>query len=109
MPGYLIANVEIRDPVLYARYREAVGPLVTAFRGRFLVRGGEIEVREGNPGFNRLVVVEFPSLADARGFYESDEYRPVMQLRLDSCVSHVVLVEGLAADAPVAQSMRPPT
>ena len=107
MPGYLIANLEIRDPALYGRYREQVGPLVAAFGGRFLVRGGAIEVREGDPGFKRLVVLEFPSLAEARRFYDSDEYRPVMQLRLDSCVSDVVLVEGHAAGSATVQTARP--
>ena len=98
MPGYLIANIEVRDAALYGRYREEVAPLVAAFGGRFLVRGGELEILEGELPLKRLVVLEFPSLAEARRFYNSDEYRPVMQLRLDSCVSHVVLVEGYAAE-----------
>ncbi len=58
MPGYLIANIEVHDAALYARYREQVAPLVAAFGGRFLVRGGAVQVLEGDPGFKRLVVLD---------------------------------------------------
>lgn len=94
MPGYLIANLEIRDPALFQKYREQVAPLIKGFGGRYLVRGGELRILEGALPVKRLIVLEFPSLAEVERFYDSEEYRPVMQLRLDSCVSDVVMVEG---------------
>jgi uncharacterized protein (DUF1330 family) len=94
MAGYLIANLEIHDPATFARYREQVSPLIAQFGGRYIVRGGDLQVLEGQLPFQRLVVLEFPSLAEARRFYDSPEYQPVMQLRLDSCKSDVVLVDG---------------
>ena len=94
MPGYLVANLDVRDPALYARYRDAVEPIVAQFGGRYLVRGGHVDAREGGLSLKRLVILEFASLDQARRFYESEEYRPAKQLRLDSCVSDVVLVEG---------------
>lgn len=94
MPAYMIVNIEVRDAETYAKYRELAGPLVAKFGGRYLVRGGEIRKMEGDLGFKRLVVLEFPSVADAERFYYSPEYAPVLKLRLDSTKSDAVLVEG---------------
>ncbi|MBX6426525.1 MAG: DUF1330 domain-containing protein [Variibacter sp.] len=96
MAGYLIANIEVHDPATFAKYRAQVAPLVARFGGRYLVRGGDLEHVEGRLPVRRLVVLEFPSLTEARRFYESAEYAPVMQLRLASAKSDVALVEGYA-------------
>ena len=94
MAGYLIANIEVQDAGTFAQYRDQVAPLIARFGGRYLVRGGELDHREGRLPFQRLVVLEFPSLAEAKRFYESPEYAPVLKLRVDSCKSDVALVEG---------------
>jgi uncharacterized protein (DUF1330 family) len=94
MAGYLIANIEVRDADGFAKYREQVAPLIAQFDGRYLVRGAELDHREGKLPFHRLVVLEFPSLAQARKFYESAEYAPLLKLRTDSTKSDVALVEG---------------
>ena len=94
MAGYLIANLSIHDPKAFEEYRKRVAPLVARFEGRYLVRGGELRTLEGNTSFKRLIVLEFPSLADAQRFYESPEYAPVLKLRLASATGDVVLAEG---------------
>lgn len=94
MAGYLIANLSIHDPKVFEEYRKKVAPLVARFKGRYLVRGGELRTLEGNGNFKRLIVLEFPSLADAQGFYDSPEYAPVLKLRLASATGDVVLVDG---------------
>jgi uncharacterized protein (DUF1330 family) len=94
MAGYLIANLHIYDPKAFAKYREQVTPLIARHGGRYLIRGGELRTLEGDPGFERLVVLEFPSLAEAQRFYDSPEYEPVRQLRLASAKGTVVLVDG---------------
>lgn len=96
MAGYLIANLDVKDADAFAKYREQVAPLIARFGGRYLVRGGEVDHREGQLPLKRLVVLEFPSLAEARRFYESDEYAPLLKLRTDSTNSDLVLVEGYA-------------
>jgi uncharacterized protein (DUF1330 family) len=58
------------------------------------VRGGALERLEDADGFNRVVVLEFPSLEAARTFYHSADYAPLSKLRAESTVSQVVLVEG---------------
>ena len=95
MAAYFIVNLDIRDAERFGAYRERVAPLVEKHGGRYLVRGGELHPVEGDFGLKRLVVLEFPSLDAARGFYGSPEYAPLLKLRLEASRSHVVFVEGV--------------
>ena len=99
MPAYIIANIEVRDPATFETYRAKVPPIIAKFGGRYLVRGGDVQPLEGNPGLKRLVILEFPSLEAARRFYDSPEYEPVKRLRLESATSDLALVEGHAPPA----------
>lgn len=94
MAGYLIANIKVTDPEGFARYRAAVPEVIARHGGRYLVRGGEMERLENAGGFNRVVVLEFPSLEAARAFYHSADYAPLLAMRASSSESQVVLVEG---------------
>jgi len=96
VPAYLVARIEVTDAAGFDAYRAAVVPVLAAFGGRYIVRGGAVEVLEGGPPPGRMVVVEFPTMDAARTFYGSTEYAPVLKLRLDSTVSEVVLVEGVS-------------
>jgi len=96
MPGYLIANIKVTDPEGFERYRAGVPAVIAQYGGRYLVRGGAMERVESAAGFNRVVVLEFPSLEAARTFYTSPEYAPLLKLRLASTESEAVLVEGYA-------------
>jgi uncharacterized protein (DUF1330 family) len=97
MKGYLIANIDVHDPKTFAEYRDKVAPLIARFGGRYLVRGGKLRQLEGDLEFKRLVVLEFPTLADAERFYDSPEYQPLIALRGSSTVSDVTIVEGYDA------------
>ena len=94
MPAYVIANIDVTDPVGFERYRAAVPPVIAAHGGRYLVRGGELHALEGALPLKRLVILEFPSLEAARRFYASPEYQPLLALRLASTRSELVMVEG---------------
>ena len=94
MAGYIIANIDVHDGEMFGRYRDAVAPLIAQFGGRYLVRGASLEHAEGKLPFKRLVILEFPSLADAKRFYDSPEYAPVLKLRVDSATSDLAFVEG---------------
>jgi uncharacterized protein (DUF1330 family) len=96
MAAYLIANLRITDPERFGQYREQVSPMIARFGGRYLVRGGAVEVVEGDPSLNRLVILEFPSMERLREFYGSAEYAPLLALRGACTVSDVALVEGVA-------------
>ena len=94
MPGYLIANVKVTDPEGFERYRAGVPAVIAQFGGRYAVRGGAMERLENADGFNRIVVLEFPSLDAVRAFYFSPEYAPLLKLRIETTESQVMLVDG---------------
>jgi uncharacterized protein (DUF1330 family) len=96
MPGYVIAEVEVTDPATYEEYRKRVPAIVAQYGGKYLVRGGAVESKEGGWNPKRLVVLEFASLEQARKWYHSPEYAPVLALRLKAARSKRVLVEGAA-------------
>ena len=96
MPAYLIVETDITDPEQYEQYKAASPGAIAAAGGRFLVRGGELAVLEGDWHPTRLVVVEFPDLETARRFYESEEYRAAMKLREGAARLNMVAVEGIA-------------
>lgn len=96
MPAYLIANVDIVDPALFADYRRQVAPTLADHGGRFLVRGGSSEVLEGAWAPTRLVVIEFPSMVALKSWYASPAYRPLIELRQRAARSQLVAVEGAA-------------
>jgi uncharacterized protein (DUF1330 family) len=93
MAAYLVARLKVHDPDMFQRYRESVTPLVDRFGGRFRVRGGELQVLEGEwPP--RLVIIEFQSRDAARLFYDSPEYQQILPLRLRSSDGNVAIVDG---------------
>ena len=95
MPAYVIGDVrEVRDPDALAEYRRRNTDAVARHGGRFVVRGGELGVLEGEWPTTRIVVIEFPDLAAARGWYESDEYAPLKALRRQASDTNLVIVEG---------------
>jgi uncharacterized protein (DUF1330 family) len=94
MAAYFVARLKVHDPAMFERYREAVASLVQRFGGRYLARGGELEVLEGDwPP--RLAIVEFQSRDAARLFYDSPEYQEILPLRQASAHTAVVIVEGV--------------
>jgi uncharacterized protein (DUF1330 family) len=95
MKGHLIANVEVADPSAYERYRSRTAAIVDRHGGRFLVRGGEIEALEGDPGFARLVIIEFPSVAAAHAFYQSPEYQEIIPFRTAASEGRLCIVAGV--------------
>ena len=94
MPAYLVAQIDVQDPAGFEEYRARVAPVVEAYGGRYMVRTDRLERLEGVEPRGRLVILEFPSMDAARSFYRSAEYAPLLQQRLDSTASDIVLVEG---------------
>jgi len=95
MPAYLIAEVQVTDPAAYEDYRKQVPAIIAKYGGRYLVRGGKVETKEGSWTPPRFVIVEFPTMEQARKFYESAEYAPVLAIRTKASKSKLILAEGL--------------
>jgi len=94
MPAYILVQVDVYDLEGYARYRDVVLPSITAYGGRFLVRGGQIETLEGTWRPPRLVILEFPDAERGRAWWASPEYAGPKALRLATARSEMILVEG---------------
>ena len=94
MAAYVIAEVNVTDPKLYEDYKKLVPATVEKYGGRFAVRGGALETKEGGWNPARLVVLEFPTMEQARKWYHSPEYAPALAIRLKAANAKVILVEG---------------
>ncbi len=97
MPAYVIAMLEVTDPVAYERYKAASPPTIAAAGGRYLTRGGERTALEGVHDGRRVVLLEFPTMEAARGWYDGEAYRAARELRA-TCARNVtfLLLAGLA-------------
>jgi len=93
--GYAIVRVSISDEDRYADYRSGTLASLEPFGGRFIVRGGATECVEGTWDADRTVVIEFPSLEQARSWYHSDGYQQLAAIRREASNADFVLVEGI--------------
>ena len=96
MAAYVVAEVNVNDPALFAEYGKGVPASIAAYGGKYLVRGGAVEPKEGSWEPKRVVVLEFPSMAQARKWYDSAEYKPLLAMRLKAAQSRMIFVEGYA-------------
>ena len=96
MAAYVIADVrEVRDVDALVEYRRRNTDAVANHGGRFLVRGGQATLLEGEWDALRIVVIEFPDVAAARAWYESAEYEPLKALRREASDTNIILLEGV--------------
>ncbi len=95
MPAYVIVETDIHDPEQYDLYRAASPAAVDAGGGRFVARGGELAVLEGDWHPSRIVILEFPDLETAKRWYESPEYQEAKALREGAANLRMVAVEGV--------------
>jgi len=96
MPAYVIACVnDAWDQEKLVEYRERNTDVVAAHGGRFVARGGRHEVLEGDYAPLRIVVIEFDDLEAAKGWYESDDYAPLRELRRSASDTDIFVVEGV--------------
>ena len=94
MSAYVIGEIDVTDPAVYEDYRKQVLAVVTKYGGRFLVRGGKVDSKEGGWAPKRIVVLEFPSMEQAQKWYHSAEYAPLIKLRQKASKGKLILVEG---------------
>ena len=95
MAAYMMAKIEITDPVQYAKYVAATPGVIARFGGKFIARGGETVTLEGPEERRRVAIVEFPSLEKIKEFYNSPDYREVMKLREGAATVSLVAIEGV--------------
>ncbi len=95
MAAYVIADVEVLDAAGYEEYRQKVPATIAAVGGRYLARGGATEKLEGSWLPKRCVILEFPSMAVFRAWWDSPEYQALRAIRERTTRSHLIVTEGL--------------
>ena len=95
MPAYVIVETDVTDPEPYERYRDVAPASIAAHGGRYLVRGGELAILEGDWNPSRVVVLEFADLETAKRWYDSEEYGEARKLREGAASLNMVAVEGV--------------
>jgi len=94
MSAYIIVEVTIHDPLLYEDYKKLTPSSVTAYGGKFIVRGGKKETLEGDWQPERIVVLEFPTMERAKEWWDSPEYAPAKRIRQATSHTKMILIEG---------------
>jgi uncharacterized protein (DUF1330 family) len=95
MAAYAIVDVRVTDVAGFAEYGKRVPATLAAFGGRVIARGGDMEVLEGAWKPNRLVILEFPSLATLKAWYQSPEYQHLLEGRKRAADTNLVIVDGI--------------
>jgi uncharacterized protein (DUF1330 family) len=94
MASYIVADIEITDPDEYQKYAQQTAGTLKEYGGKFLVRGGQPETVEGDWKATRIVIIEFPSVEQAKAWYDSPEYSAIKGIRQRSAISNILLVHG---------------
>jgi len=95
MSAYIIVEVEVKDPVKYEDYKKLTPASISAYGGRFIVRGGKAELIEGKLEPKRIVVLEFENSERAKAWWNSPEYSDAKKLRHATAESRMILIEGV--------------
>ena len=94
MSAYVIVEIEIHNPAEYEEYKKLTPASIAAYDGRFAVRGAQTESLEGDWNPQRIVVLEFPSVARAKEWWHSEEYATAKAIRQRSAKTKMLVVEG---------------
>ncbi len=95
MAAYLIVDLKITDPIAWEAYKAAVPAVIHKHGGEYLIRGGALQVLEGEWQPNRVVVLRFPDGRALDAFWSDPEYLPLKELRHRVAHSNIVRVEGV--------------
>jgi uncharacterized protein (DUF1330 family) len=95
MSAYIVVDCEVTDPIRYEKYKKLAQAAIAKHGGRYIVRGGEAAVLEGEWQPRRIVVLEFPSPSAVRRFYSSPEYRAARAEREGAARMNMITVAGV--------------
>ena len=95
MAGYVITEVHVTDPAVYSEFLERVTSTVQDHGGKFIARGGAIEVIEGDWTPPRIAILEFDNVEQEKTWLKSPEYSDLDEIRRKSSTLNMIVVEGL--------------
>lgn len=95
MAAFVLVEVSIHNPELYESYKKLTPGSIEPFGGRFVVRGAQTESLEGDWKPERLVILEFPSVENAKAWWSSELYSKAKEIRYRAANSKMLVVETL--------------
>lgn len=95
MKAYIIVDVNITNPKRYEDYRKLTPASLVPYDGKFIARGGATETLEGDWAPGRIVVLEFPSMQQAKAWWSSAGYAPAKAIRQSAANTKMIVVEGV--------------
>lgn len=95
MHAYVIVEITIHDQNLYEEYKKLTPAAISAYDGKFLIRGAKTEALEGEWNPQRIVVLEFPSVERAKEWWHSPEYSEARGIRQRAATTKMIVVEGM--------------
>jgi len=95
MAAYIIVDLSVTNPAGFEEYKKLVPPTIAAFGGKYLARGGRVEMLEGGWDPERIAILEFPTLERAREWWASEAYRLPKQMRQESATTRMIVVESV--------------
>ena len=95
MAGYFIVQINVTNKENYKKYIEKVTPIVKKFGGEYIIRGGQSENIEGKWSYERTVVLKFPTYNMVKEWHESEEYKPIKNIRLNNSECNAIIIEGV--------------
>ncbi|MBL6856479.1 MAG: DUF1330 domain-containing protein [Rhodobacteraceae bacterium] len=94
--AYVLVDTKISNSENYEIYKSKAKPIAEKFGGKYLTRGGDMDIVQNDLWSpTRLVLVEFPSIANARAFHDSNDYADIKKIRLENAESTLVILEGM--------------
>jgi uncharacterized protein (DUF1330 family) len=95
MAVYVVVDIDVHDPDRYEAYKRLAAPTVEGHGGKYLVRGGAVEILEGEWQPKRFVVLEFPTVDHATEWWSSEDYAPAKKIRHETANTNMILVQGV--------------
>ena len=95
MNAYVISDITVNNPQKYEDFKKLAPPTIENYGGKYLARGGRAEKLEGTWEPNRIVILEFESVATAKKWIDSQEYREPRALRHQNASTNMIVVESL--------------
>jgi uncharacterized protein (DUF1330 family) len=95
MSAYVVVEIEVLDSERYETYKLLAPPSIAQYGGRYAARGGQVETLEGTWSPKRLVILEFPSVEQAKAWWNSAEYAEAKALRQAVAHTQMIVIAGL--------------
>ncbi|WP_062611546.1 DUF1330 domain-containing protein [Caballeronia calidae] len=100
LKAYVVGLIDVQDPDAYVEYAQNAPATIAKYGGRYVIRNGTKHELEGALPAERWVVLEFPSVRQAKRWFDSEEYQAIRPIRTNASSSTLFIIEGY--DAPVA-------